>query len=79
MEGGGRPHRPRRARLAPPAQPWHTVLAGGLQPESIGDIVTRAVERAGIEDAACLDLGVLDAACARTRARYMDQDVYGST
>ncbi|MFF3691593.1 fic family toxin-antitoxin system, toxin component [Streptomyces sp. NPDC002187] len=30
-------------------------------------------------DPACLDLGVLDAACARTSARYMDQDVYGST
>ncbi|MGW1364726.1 integrase [Streptomyces chartreusis] len=28
---------------------WHTVMEGGLQPESIGDIVTRAGERAGIE------------------------------
>ncbi|CAM5257461.1 hypothetical protein SCANM63S_04383 [Streptomyces canarius] len=28
---------------------WHTVLQGGLAPESIGDIVTRAGERAGIE------------------------------
>ncbi|MFE7777670.1 fic family toxin-antitoxin system, toxin component [Streptomyces sp. NPDC057445] len=29
-------------------------------------------------DPACLDLGVLDAVCARVRARYMAQDVYGS-
>ncbi|MGC8923537.1 site-specific integrase [Streptomyces griseoaurantiacus] len=28
---------------------WNTVLKGGLAPESIGDIVTRAGERAGIE------------------------------
>ncbi|MGW5434718.1 hypothetical protein ACWET9_47765 [Streptomyces sp. NPDC004059] len=28
---------------------WHTVLEGGLQPAAIGDIVTRAGERAGIE------------------------------
>lgn len=28
---------------------WHTVMEGGLQPESVGDIVTRAGERAGIE------------------------------
>ncbi|MCX4429607.1 integrase [Streptomyces mirabilis] len=28
---------------------WHTVMESGLQPESIGDIVTRAGERAGIE------------------------------
>lgn len=28
---------------------WHTVMEGGLQPESIGDVVTRAGERAGIE------------------------------
>lgn len=27
----------------------HTVLESGLQPESIGDVVTRAGERAGIE------------------------------
>ncbi|MFB7836121.1 fic family toxin-antitoxin system, toxin component [Streptomyces sp. NPDC056056] len=29
-------------------------------------------------DPACRDLGILDAACARARARYMDQDVYSS-
>ncbi|WP_351229998.1 hypothetical protein [Streptomyces sp. NPDC002133] len=28
---------------------WHTLMEGGLQPESIGDVVTRAGERAGIE------------------------------
>ncbi|MEV6022317.1 hypothetical protein [Streptomyces sp. NPDC052036] len=28
---------------------WHTVLEGGLQPAAIGDVVTRAGERAGIE------------------------------
>ncbi|MFF2902407.1 hypothetical protein [Streptomyces sp. NPDC057966] len=28
---------------------WHTVLESGLQPESIGYVVTRAGERAGIE------------------------------
>ncbi|MEV0137921.1 integrase [Streptomyces globisporus] len=28
---------------------WHTVMKSGLQPESIGDIVTRAGERAGID------------------------------
>ncbi|MFI9809549.1 integrase [Streptomyces sp. NPDC052301] len=28
---------------------WHTVMKGGLQPESIGDVVTRAGERAGIQ------------------------------
>ncbi|MFD3504867.1 integrase [Streptomyces sp. NPDC058678] len=28
---------------------WHTVMDAGLQPESIGDVVTRAGERAGIE------------------------------
>ncbi|MGW5464882.1 hypothetical protein [Streptomyces sp. NPDC003996] len=28
---------------------WHTVLEGGLQPTTIGDVVTRAGERAGIE------------------------------
>ncbi|MGW7256752.1 hypothetical protein [Streptomyces sp. NPDC054834] len=28
---------------------WHTVLEGGLQPESIGDVVTRAGKRAGID------------------------------
>ncbi|GAA2615691.1 hypothetical protein GCM10010304_81310 [Streptomyces roseoviolaceus] len=28
---------------------WHPVMEGGLQPESIGDIVARAGERAGIE------------------------------
>ncbi|MBT2423453.1 integrase [Streptomyces sp. ISL-22] len=28
---------------------WHTVMEGGLQPESIGDVITRAGERAGIE------------------------------
>ncbi|MFE9446727.1 hypothetical protein ACFYO2_49620, partial [Streptomyces sp. NPDC006602] len=29
-------------------------------------------------DPACLDLGVLDAACARVQAHYMDRDVYAS-
>jgi death-on-curing protein len=29
-------------------------------------------------DPACLDLGVLDAACARVQAHYMGRDVYGS-
>ncbi|MEU0947533.1 fic family toxin-antitoxin system, toxin component [Streptomyces canus] len=29
-------------------------------------------------DPACLDLGVLDAACARARAHYMGRDVYAS-
>ncbi|MFJ8855180.1 integrase [Streptomyces sp. NPDC102437] len=28
---------------------WHTVMKSGLQPESVGDVVTRAGERAGIE------------------------------
>ncbi|MEU5539425.1 integrase [Streptomyces sp. NPDC020362] len=28
---------------------WHTVMKGGLQPESIGDVITRAGQRAGIE------------------------------
>ncbi|WP_331742815.1 integrase (plasmid) [Streptomyces sp. NBC_00868] len=28
---------------------WHTVMEGGLQPESIGDVITRAGARAGIE------------------------------
>jgi len=28
---------------------WHTVMESGLQPESIGDVVTRAGERAGID------------------------------
>ncbi|AVH54629.1 MULTISPECIES: hypothetical protein [Streptomyces] len=28
---------------------WHTLMEGGLQPESIGDVITRAGERAGIE------------------------------
>ncbi|WP_405933638.1 hypothetical protein [Streptomyces sp. NBC_00827] len=28
---------------------WHTVMDGGLQPGSIGDVITRAGERAGIE------------------------------
>ncbi|MFE7332557.1 type II toxin-antitoxin system death-on-curing family toxin [Streptomyces sp. NPDC057565] len=29
-------------------------------------------------DPACLDLGILDGVCARVRAHYMSQDVYGS-
>ncbi|MFE4309191.1 type II toxin-antitoxin system death-on-curing family toxin [Streptomyces sp. NPDC056891] len=29
-------------------------------------------------DPECRDLGILDAACARARAHYMRQDVYGS-
>ncbi|MGW0730285.1 fic family toxin-antitoxin system, toxin component [Streptomyces mirabilis] len=29
-------------------------------------------------DPACLDLGVLDAVCARAQARYMSRDVYAS-
>lgn len=29
-------------------------------------------------DPACLDLGVLDAVCARVRAHYMGRDVYAS-
>jgi prophage maintenance system killer protein len=29
-------------------------------------------------DPACVDLGILDAACARTRACYMGRDVYSS-
>lgn len=29
-------------------------------------------------DPACLDLGILDAACARVQAHYMGRDVYGS-
>ncbi|MER6560559.1 fic family toxin-antitoxin system, toxin component [Streptomyces sp. NPDC001027] len=29
-------------------------------------------------DPACLDLGVLDAVCARVQAHYMDRDVYAS-
>ncbi|WP_217215665.1 type II toxin-antitoxin system death-on-curing family toxin [Streptomyces sp. AC550_RSS872] len=29
-------------------------------------------------DPACLDLGVLDAACARVQAHYMGRDVYAS-
>lgn len=29
-------------------------------------------------DPACLDLGVLDAACARAQAHYMGRDVYAS-
>ncbi|WP_455362139.1 hypothetical protein [Streptomyces sp. SYSU K21746] len=28
---------------------WHTVMEGGLQPEFIGDVITRAGARAGIE------------------------------
>lgn len=28
---------------------WHTVLQGGLQPAAIGDVVTRAGQRAGID------------------------------
>jgi hypothetical protein len=28
---------------------WHTLMRGGLQPESIGDIITRAGQRAGID------------------------------
>ncbi|MGW4506835.1 hypothetical protein ACWENO_19580 [Streptomyces sp. NPDC004436] len=28
---------------------WHTVMDGGLQPESVGDVITRAGQRAGIE------------------------------
>ncbi|MEU9237120.1 hypothetical protein [Streptomyces subrutilus] len=28
---------------------WHTVMKGGLQPESVGDVNTRAGQRAGIE------------------------------
>ncbi|MEU0398233.1 integrase [Streptomyces sp. NPDC006208] len=27
---------------------WHTVMEAGLQPESVGDVITRAGERAGI-------------------------------
>ncbi|MEU0375216.1 integrase [Streptomyces sp. NPDC006283] len=28
---------------------WHTLLEGGLQPDSVGDVITRAGARAGIE------------------------------
>ncbi|MFI8503504.1 integrase [Streptomyces sp. NPDC085524] len=28
---------------------WHTVMNGGLQPESVGDVITRAGARAGID------------------------------
>jgi hypothetical protein len=45
------------ARLDDPDSPafrrlhprWHTVMKSGLHPESVGDVVTRAGERAGIE------------------------------
>ncbi|MFD4143041.1 integrase [Streptomyces sp. NPDC058572] len=40
------PHGPAFRKLHPR---WHTLMHGALQPESVGDVVTRAGERAGIE------------------------------
>ncbi|MFJ2241810.1 hypothetical protein [Streptomyces sp. NPDC087859] len=46
--GSRRPHRPGRIHLRGLHNRWHTVIAGGLEPESIGDVATRAGECAGI-------------------------------